>query len=141
MSNIIQKFLLAGDQKKNTKTQIEDLKFIYINERDKLCFQHDVVYKHFKDIPRRNMSKKDYVIGHSQLLVSKIMMKLNPNLHQWSKNLLITRLEKLTQERELLRLRNWPMNYINLLLKSFSTASFTHFIDTVLGLVILHMCS
>ena len=58
MSNIIQKFLLAGDQKKNTKTQIEDLKFIYINERDKLCFQHDVVYKHFKDIPRRNMSEK-----------------------------------------------------------------------------------
>ena len=139
MSNIIQKFLLAGDQKKNTKTQIEDLKFIYINERDKLnmmwCINISKIYQ------EEICLKKDYVIGHSQLLVSKIMMKLNPNLHQWSKNLLITRLEKLTQERELLRLRNWPMNYINLLLKSFSTASFTHFIDTVLGLVILHMCS
>ena len=79
----IKKFLLAGDRfmsemhwkqpefrynacgpfTKN-KTRIQkfkatgDSKYVYKNELDKACFQHDVAYADFKDLPRRTVSDK-----------------------------------------------------------------------------------
>ena len=41
---------------KNSKT--EDTRYIYRNELDKACFQHDMAYGHFKDLPRRTASDK-----------------------------------------------------------------------------------
>ena len=35
-----------------------DSKYICRNELDKMCFQHDMVYGHFKDLPRRAASDK-----------------------------------------------------------------------------------
>ena len=35
-----------------------DSRYIYPNELDKLCFQHDVSYGDFKDLPRRTASDK-----------------------------------------------------------------------------------
>ena len=36
----------------------EDLRYIYGNELDKVCFQHDMAYGDFKDLKRRTQSDK-----------------------------------------------------------------------------------
>ena len=41
---------------KNLKKR--DSRYIYQNELDKACFQHDVAYGDFKDLPRRTASDK-----------------------------------------------------------------------------------
>ena len=83
MNEIINKFLLVGDKfmsemhlkqpgftysacgpfTKNTKRiqqfmQTEDTNYIYRNELDKACFQHDMGYGDFKDLKRRTQSDK-----------------------------------------------------------------------------------
>ena len=35
-----------------------DIKYIYKNELDKACFQHDLAYGYFKDLKRRTQSDK-----------------------------------------------------------------------------------
>ena len=83
MNSAINKFLLAGDKfmpemhlkqpgftysacgpfTKN-KGRIQkfkktgDTKYIYRNELDKACFQHDMVYEDFKDLARRTAADK-----------------------------------------------------------------------------------
>ena len=83
MNEIVDKFLLAGDKlmpemhlKKRgftygahgpftkNKERIQNFKetgdasYIYKNELDKACFQHDMAYGDFKDIARRTASDK-----------------------------------------------------------------------------------
>ena len=83
MNEIVNKFLLAGDkfmpemhlrQPRFTysacgpftkiKERIEKFKetgdtcYIYKNELDKACFQHDMAYGDFKDVKRRTASDK-----------------------------------------------------------------------------------
>ena len=41
---------------KNLKKQ--DSRYIYQNELGKACFQHDMAYGDFKDLPRRTVSDK-----------------------------------------------------------------------------------
>ena len=83
MNEIVNTFLLAGDKfmpemhlkqprfaysacgpfTKN-KERIQkfketgDASYIYKNELDKACFQHDIAYEHFKDLKRRTASDK-----------------------------------------------------------------------------------
>ena len=47
MNEIINKFLLEGDECKPEKPEL-----------DKACFQHDMVYGNFKDLTRRTASDK-----------------------------------------------------------------------------------
>ena len=74
MSKIVNKLLLAGDKfmtemylrptrftysafgpfTKNKET--EDSRYIYQNELDKACFQHDIAYEDFKNLTRRTAS-------------------------------------------------------------------------------------
>ena len=81
MNNIINKFLLVGDKfmpemhlrqsgftysscgpfTKNKKRiqkfkQTGDSRYIYRNELDKACFQHDMAYGDFKDLKRRTVA-------------------------------------------------------------------------------------
>ena len=83
MNDIINKFLLAGDTfmpdmhlrqpgftyspcgpfTKNKERiqkfkQTGDSRYIYKNELDKACFQHDVVYGDFKDLKKRTAADK-----------------------------------------------------------------------------------
>ena len=44
--------------------ETEDSQYIYQNELDKACFQHDMVYADFKNLPRRTAS----VVKHLTLL-------------------------------------------------------------------------
>ena len=36
--------------------ETEDWRYIYQNKLDKVCFQHDMAYGDFKDLPRRTVS-------------------------------------------------------------------------------------
>ena len=46
-------------QRKNTKfTETGDSRYIYQNELDKACLQHDIAYGGFKDLARRTVSDK-----------------------------------------------------------------------------------
>ena len=75
MNDTINKFLLAGDTfmpdnlnlptvlvdhllktKKESKTK--DSRYIYRNELDKACFQHDMAYGDFKDLANRTAADK-----------------------------------------------------------------------------------
>ena len=38
--------------------EIRDSRYIYQNELDKACFQHDMAYEDFKDLSRRTASDK-----------------------------------------------------------------------------------
>ena len=83
MNNIINKILLAGDKfisemhlrqfvfayiawglSTKNKERIQkfkgtgDARYIYQNNLDKACFQHNIAYEDFKDFPRRTASKK-----------------------------------------------------------------------------------
>ena len=83
MNEIVNKFLLAGDKFmpemhlrqsqfvysacgpfSTNKERIQKLKetgdtsYIYKNELDKACFQHDMVYGDFKDLPKRTAGDK-----------------------------------------------------------------------------------
>ena len=83
MNEIVNKFLLAGDKfmpemhlkqpgftysacgpfTKNKEriqkfTETGDTSYIYKNKLDKVCFQHDMAYRDFKDIKRRTDSDK-----------------------------------------------------------------------------------
>ena len=82
MNEIVNKFLLAGDKfmtkmhlrqpgftysacrpltknRKNKKNkETEDSRYIYQNELDRACFQHDMVYGDFKDLTKRTTSDK-----------------------------------------------------------------------------------
>ena len=83
MNEVLKKFLLAGDEfipeiplKKpgftysacgpftKNKERIQkinesgDSRYIYRNELDKACFQHDMAYGDFKDLARRTASDK-----------------------------------------------------------------------------------
>ena len=83
MNNLINKILLAGDKfiseihlrqfvlayiarglSTKNKERIQkfkgtgDSRYIYQNNLDKACFQHNMAYEDFKDFPRRIASKK-----------------------------------------------------------------------------------
>ena len=83
MNEIVNKFLLVGDKfmpemnlkqleftysacgpfRKNKERiqkfkEIGDTSYIYKNELDKACFQHDMAYGDFKDLKRRTASDK-----------------------------------------------------------------------------------
>ena len=74
----IQKFKETGDSR-----------YIYQNQLDKACFQHDMVYGDFKDLPRRTVFDK--VLRNKNLILLKIrnMMYIKKVLLQRFVNFLI----------------------------------------------------
>ena len=107
MNEIVNMFLLAGDKFMSemhlrqlgftysayepfTKNKIRiqkfketgDSRYIYQNELDKTCFQHDMAYSVFKYLTRRTASDK--VLPDRTFNITKIrnMMDINVNLLQ-----------------------------------------------------------
>ena len=66
-----------------------DTSYIYENELDKACFQHDMAYGDFKDLKRRTFS--DNVLWDKALILQKIlnMMGIKEVLLLWYIYLLI----------------------------------------------------
>ena len=94
MNDIINRFLLAGDKfmsemhlrqpgftysacGPNTKNkeriqkfkQTGDSRYIYKNELDKTCFEHDMAYRDFKDLAKRTAADK--VLKNKALNITK----------------------------------------------------------------------
>ena len=117
MNNIINNFLLAADKflpemhlrqprftysacgplTKNVERikkfkETGDSRYIYQNELDRACFQHDMAYGDFEDLNRRTAADK--VLPDKAFILLKIqnMMVINVNLLQWSKIFLIKKL-------------------------------------------------
>ena len=110
MNEMISKFLLGGDKfmpemnlrqagftyiawgpftKKKGRTQkpkeTGDSKYIYQNEIDEACFQHDMAYKDFKvkGFLELELPNKYYMIKHFILLNIQNIMDINADLLQW----------------------------------------------------------
>ena len=66
-----------------------DSRYIYQNELDKACFQHDMAYGDFKDLNWR--TTPDKVLRGKAFNIAKIqyMMEINMDLLQWFKKFLI----------------------------------------------------
>ena len=88
----------------NNKEQIQKLKKkktgdprnTYPNELDKACFQHDFVYRDFKDLARRQL-----LINHYILLIKPNMMNTKEILLHWFTNFSIKMPLRLTDGQEL----------------------------------------
>ena len=114
MNEIVNKFLLAGDKfmpemhlkqpgftynacgsftKNKEKIQkfmkIKDSRYIYKNELDKACFQHDLAYGDFKDLAKRTASDKVSRVKLLILLKIENMMDMTEVLLLWFLNFLI----------------------------------------------------
>ena len=115
MNEIVNKFLFAGDKfmpemhlkqprftysacgpftknKERIKKFKEtgDTSYIYKNERDKACFQHDMAYGDFKDLKRRTAS--DNILRDKVFNIAKKnlnMMGIKEDLLLWFINFLI----------------------------------------------------
>ena len=120
MNDIITKFLLAGDKcmpemhlrqpqftysacgpfTKNKETiekfkEARDSRYIYRDELDKACFQHDMTYRDFKDLAKRtaadkilrdkafNIAKDPNYNGYQRGLASMAYKFLIKNCRQW----------------------------------------------------------
>ena len=106
MNEIVNKFLLVGDTFvlemhlkqpgftygacgpfTKTKERIQkfdktgDTSYIYKNELDKACFQHDMAYRDFKDLKRRTFSDK--VLRDKAFNIAK-----NPKYDRYQRGLL-----------------------------------------------------
>ena len=63
--------LTVQRQRKNSENYTErSADFIYKNDLDKTCFQHDMAYGKYKDLNRRTQSDK----------VLKVKMQVNQNM-------------------------------------------------------------
>ena len=127
MNDIINKFLLSGDKfipemdlrqpgftysacgpfTKNKERiqkfkQTGDSRYIYKNELDKACFQHDMAYGDFKNLKRRTAA--DNVLRDKTFnILLKIlnMMDINEVWPLWFINFLITRLKALVSHLQM----------------------------------------
>ena len=72
-----------------------DTKYIYRNESDKACFQHDMAYGDFKDLARRTAANKVLrdLILHLILLKIQNMIDIKEDWLLWFINFLIKRLQ------------------------------------------------
>ena len=114
MNNIINKFLLAGDKfmpkmhlrqpqfvysacgpftrhKERIKEfkRTGDTRYIYRNELDKACFQHDSAYADHKDLINRTEADKVLKIKRTILLVIRNMMVIKEVSQVWFISFLI----------------------------------------------------
>ena len=63
--------------------------YIYKNELDKACFQHDMAYGNFKDLARRTASDKVLRDKASNIAKTPNMMDIKEGLFLWYTNFLI----------------------------------------------------
>ena len=114
MNEIVNTFLLAGDKSMpemhlkqpgfsysacgpftKNKERIKkfketgDISYIYKDELDKACFQHDMASGHFKDLARRTASDKVLRVKHLILLTILNMMDIKEALLLWFSNFFI----------------------------------------------------
>ena len=110
MNEIVSKFLLASD-----KFMTEFTDFIYRNELDKACFQHDMAYWKSKDLAKRTQLDK-------VLRVIQNMMVMREDYLQWFSSFLIKSLVEVVLLL-LNQIITFQMNFIGRLLENLKMKS------------------
>ena len=166
MNEIVNKYLLVGDKfmpemhlkqpeftysacgpftknkriEKFMKTGNTD--FIYRNELDKACFQHDMAYGKSKDLVKRTQSDKvlkDKAFkiasdpkydGYQRGLASMVYKFFDKNLVEVVL-LLCLQINLLPNQ-----IVNFKMNFINRLLENLREKKFIHLLETIFGVLI-----
>ena len=166
MNDIVNKFLLARD-KFMLEMHLRQLGFTYSacgpftkstkriqklkqtghsicnckNELDKLCFQHDMAYRDFKDLQKRTAADK--VLRYKTFILLKIpnMMGIKESWTLWFINSLIKRLKAVVSHFQInllsnlhLKMNNYLMNFINPLLKNLKKGKYIQHLETIFGL-------
>ena len=95
--------------------------YIYKNEYDKACFQHDMAYGDFKDLKRRTQSDK--VLKEKAFASNPkydgYQRRLAPMVYkQWSINILTRNQKEVVLKMKFKKMNNYLMNFINQLLGS-----------------------
>ena len=154
MNNIINKFLLAGDKfmaemhlrqpqsvysacgpftrhkeriKESKRTG--DTRYIYRNELDKACFQHDSAYADHKDLINR--TKSDKVLRDKAYDIAS-----NPEYDGYQRGLasmVYKFFDKKSMGSELQVLQYYLMNFINLLLKNLEKEKYIRNLKIIYG--------
>ena len=154
MNEIVNKFLLVGDKfmsemhlkqpgftysacgpfTKN-KERIEkfmqtgNTDFIYRNELDKACFQHDMAYGKSKDLGKRNQSDKVLRDKAFKIASDPKYYGYERGLALWYTIFLIKNLVEVVLLMN--QIINYQTNFINQLLENFK--KYTHHLETIFG--------
>ena len=96
--------LKAKKEHKNSK-ETGDSRYIYQNELDKSCCEHDMIYGDLNDLPRRTVLINYYVIKHLILLKIQNMMDIKEVLLQKFINFSIKNLLALILQLVLLKVK------------------------------------
>ena len=118
--------------KTNKETGSTD--FIYRNERDKACFQHDMAYGKSKDLVKRTQSYK--------LLKDKAFKIASaPKYNGYQRGLtsmLYIFFDKKSSGSGIANEPNyhWQMNFINQLIENLKNEKFIHHLETIFGVLI-----
>ena len=86
--------------------EIGDSKYIYRNELDKGCSQHDMAYGDFKELIRITASDKVLEIRHLLLLKIQNMMNVKEDLLPWFITFLIKSQQLVVLETKLHKISN-----------------------------------
>ena len=105
--------------------ETEDSRYIYQNELDKACFEHDIAYGDFKNLIRRTAADK--VLRNKAFNIAK-----NPKYDGYRRGLqwfIIFLIKKLLVEQlkmKLYLIKNYLKNYANQLLENLGKEKYTH---------------
>ena len=117
----IQKFKETGDSR-----------YIYKNELEKSCFQHDMTYE---DLAKRAASDK--VLRDKAFNIAKdIMMDIKEVLLLWFISSLIEKPLVVVSIIKLNKINNLQMNFINQLLENFKKEEFILHLKIIFGVLI-----
>ena len=148
MNEIVNKFLLVGDKFipeftysacgsfTRKKERIEkfmqtgNTDFIYRNELDKACFEHDMAYGKSKDLAKRTQSDKVLRDKAFRIASDLNMMDYLP----WFTSILIKRLVEVVLTLE--QIMKSQMKFIGRLLENLRDKNFIHLLETIFGVLI-----
>ena len=107
--------------------------FIYKNELDKACFQHDMAYGKTKDLVK--ITQSDKLLKDKAFKIAR-----DPKLRWLSKRLswfISFLIKNLVEVVSLMnQIINWQMNLINQLLEKFKKREVYSFLETIFGVLI-----
>ena len=105
-------FRQSKNKKKKKKIkETGDTRYIYQNQLDKVCFQHDMAYGDFKDLTRRTASDKT-LLDKAVLILLKIWNTININAH-------LLQLVSGIGIKNVFQIKNTLKNYTNQVLENF----------------------
>ena len=121
--------------------QTGDSRYIYRNELDKACFQHDIAYGDFKDLKKRtaadkvlrdktfNIAKDPKYDGYQRELASTVYKCFDKR-----PKTVVSHLQLNLLLNQYLKMNNYLKNFINLLLENFKKGKYIQYSKTIFGL-------